>query len=277
MDILQIMVGTFLLSLAVEMFILPYNILSGGVAGIAVAIEPILSLNKTFVANALVIILLVAGGFFLGKEFLLETTFSSLLYPVFNILLERYMPVYTVDPLIASLYGGVVGGIGIGLVLRAGASTGGMDIPPLIIHKLTGIKIPVLIGIIDGLTVALGFLTYDLNAVLIGLLSVYVTSMMIHQVLTFGGAKSRSVQIISDYYQEICQDIDAVLSRGCTLLDATGYYQGSPRKIVLCVVSEKQYSALLEIINHHDPKAFVITTTASDIHGEGFSDIGFYI
>ena len=271
-NILLIIIGTFFLCVSVQMFILPFNILSGGVAGIAVALEPFLHLDKTLVANGLTIGLLIIGSLFLGKEFFVTTVFSSLLYPVFNEILLKLLIIPQIEPLLASFYGGLLGGIGVGLVIRAGASTGGMDVPPLIIHKFTGVKVSTLVLIIDGLTVLLGYFGYGIEAVLIGFISVFVTSYAINRVLSIGdGQVAKSVQIISDNWEKIAADIQSELNRGVTLMDAQGGYSGKPRKVVLCVVGQKEYGSLIEIVENDDPSAFVITTDATDMHGEGFT------
>ncbi|MBR2675333.1 MAG: YitT family protein [Solobacterium sp.] len=271
-NILLIIIGTFFLCVSVQMFILPFNILSGGVAGIAVALEPFLHLDKTLAANGLTIGLLIIGSLFLGKEFFVTTVFSSLLYPVFNEILSRTLIIPQIEPFLASFYGGLLGGIGVGLVIRAGASTGGMDVPPLIIHKLTGIKVSILVLITDGLTVLLGYFGYGIEAVLIGFISVFVTSYAINRVLSIGdGQVAKSVQIISDKWETIAADIQNEISRGVTLMDAQGGYSGQPRKVILCVVGHKEYSSLIEIVENDDPSAFVITTDATDMHGEGFT------
>lgn len=265
-----VILGTFILAISVEAFIIPYQILSGGVAGIAVALQPIVHVSATLIANSVLIILLIIGGLILGKEFLRNTVLSCVCYPIFTSLLYNRISL-TINPILASFYGGLVGGIGIGIVLRTGASTGGMDIPPLIIHKLTGIKLSTLVLITDFLTVLLGLVVYDLSAVLLGLISVFTTSMAISKVLTINGTVSKSVQIISTKYEEILKEIDAQLSRGATVLQGYGSYTGEEKKVILCVVSERQYVSLIEIINDIDPSAFIITTDATDMHGEGFT------
>ena len=271
-NILLIIIGTFFLCVSVQMFILPFNILSGGVAGIAVALEPFFHIDKTLAANGMTVGLLLVGSLFLGKEFFVTTVFSSLLYPVFNEILSRTLIIPQIEPFLASFYGGLLGGIGVGLVIRAGASTGGMDVPPLIIHKLTGIQVSILVLITDGLTVLLGYFGYGIEAVLIGFISVFVTSYAINRVLSIGdGQVAKSVQIISDQWETIAADIQNEISRGVTLMDAQGGYSGQPRKVILCVVGHKEYSSLIEIVENDDPSAFVITTDATDMHGEGFT------
>ncbi|MBR2670155.1 MAG: YitT family protein [Solobacterium sp.] len=270
-DLIQIFTGTLILAVSVVWFIIPYNILSGGVAGIAVALEPLLHLNKMIFANVLVIALLGAGTVVLGKQFFLTTALSSLLYPVFTSLLSRSAYIPQIDPVLASFYGGLLGGVGIGIVMRTGASTGGMDIPPMIIHKLTGMKINTLVMITDGLTVLLGLSLYGIEAVLVGMISVFASSYAIGKVLTFGSATSKSVQIISRDWQKITTEINTTFERGATVFDAIGSYSGEPKKVILVVVSERQYNHLIDTIKSIDPTAFIITTDAADMHGEGFT------
>lgn len=267
-----IIVGTFLLAMSVEFFIIPFDILSGGVAGIAVALSPFTNIDETLFANILTIGLFILGRIFLGKEFAINTALSSLLYPVFTFLLSRFEIELSIDMTLASFYAGLLGGVGIGLVMRTGASTGGMDVPPLVLNKITGIKISTLVMITDGLTVLLGIIGYNISAALIGLVSVFASAWAIARVLEAGGGmNAKSVQIISDHYEKILDEIDKRLERGATLLEAKGAYQNEEKKVVLCVVSTKQYNELVSIIREIDEKAFVITTDASDMHGEGFT------
>ena len=267
---ITVVVGTFILAIAVETFIIPYRILSGGVAGIAVALQPLLHVSATLIANSVLIILLIIGSFILGKEFLKNTVLSCIAYPIFTSILNGRVNV-VVDPILASFYGGLVAGAGIGIVLKTGASTGGMDIPPLIINKLTGIKLSTLVLITDFLTVLLGLFVYDLSAVLLGLVSVFMSSVAISKVLTINGTVSKAVQIISVKYEDILKEIDVQLERGATLLQGYGSYTGEEKRIILCVVSERQYGTLIEIVKEIDPSAFIITTDATDMHGEGFT------
>ena len=274
MNIAMIIIGTFILAVSVEFFILPYRILSGGVAGIAVAMEPLLHINTTLLANCLTVGLFIVGGLFLGRTFMMNTILSSLCYLLFTTMLEKYVGVVpiTIHPMLASFYAGLLGGIGIGIVMRADASTGGMDVPPLIVNKLTGLKVSSGVMITDALTVMLGVVAYDINAALLGLVSVFACSVAIDKVLSIGGgANAKSVQIISERWEEIMETIQSDLDRGVTLIPGYGGYQRQEKTVILCVVSSRQYNHLLEIIRRIDDKAFTITTDAADMHGEGFT------
>ena len=270
-DIVWVVAGNAVLALAVSMFILPYDILSGGVAGIAVALQPLIPLPVTLMVNLLVVGLFILGACFLGKEFAMKTIFSSLIYPVFLTFFSGRVPVLDLDPILASLYGGLLGGMGVGMALRTGASTGGMDIPPLIVHQLTHIEIAKLVLITDALTVLLGAFTYGLEAVLIGFVSVWASSVAIDKVLMFGGQQAKAIQIISDQYEQIIERIHSELERGTTLIEAQGGYTHEKRKIVLVVITKNQYPALMEMVTAIDKEAFVIANDTHEVKGFGFS------
>ena len=270
-DIVWVVAGNAVLALAVSMFILPYDILSGGVAGIAVALQPLIPLPVTLMVNLLVVGLFILGACFLGKEFAMKTILSSLIYPLFLTFFSGRVPVLDLDPILASLYGGLLGGMGVGMALRTGASTGGMDIPPLIVHQLTHIEIAKLVLITDALTVLLGAFPYGLEAVLIGFVSVWASSVAIDKVLMFGGQQAKAIQIISDQYEQIIERIHSELERGTTLIEAQGGYTHEKRKIVLVVITKNQYPALMEMVTAIDKEAFVIANDTHEVKGFGFS------
>ena len=271
LNILLILLGNLLLVIGVGVFILPFNILSGGVAGVAVALDPLLNIDRELVINGVIIGFFILGWIILGKGFAVKTALSSIAYPIFLTLLTPYFPSLDLNPFIASIYGGLVCGVGIGIVMRCGASTGGMDIPPMILNKLFNVKISNCVMIIDTLTVLLGIYAYNIEAVLIGLFSVFTTSIAIDKVLSFGGASSKAVWIISDSYKDIIDEIGRVLDRGTTITEGRGGYTNVEKPVVLCVVSSSQYPQLIEIIHKYDEKAFVFATDATDVRGEGFS------
>lgn len=272
MDIFFIVLGNMILALGVSVFILPTNLLTGGVAGISVALEPLFSIPPNVTIHTLTIGLFFIGAIFLGKKFTVNTILSTILYPFFITLFSTMIkePI-TLEPILCSIYAGISTGTGIALVFRTGASTGGMDIPPLIINKFTGIPIPTLVMVIDGITVCLGVMAYGVEAALVGLISVFVSSYVINKVLTFGGHNAKNVMIISKKKDEIITAIYTELNRGATILKATGGYTGEKRPVLMVVVSHKQYPALSKAINKIDPEAFVVVTDTMEVQGEGFT------
>lgn len=267
-----LIIGNFLLAISIGLFILPNDVLTGGVAGIAVLLSPFVPLNETMIIWILSVGLLILGWLLLGNHFMINTFISSFLYPFFLTIVQETAVPPTIDPLLAAIFGGLIGGAGIGMVVKTGSSTGGMDIPPLILHKYFGLDISRTILMTDALTVLAGFLIYGLEAVLIGLISVYMSSLAISKTMTFGGVEAKSVQIISREYAAIQKAIHAKLNRGSTLLEASGGYTNEPRKVLLVAVSNREYGRLMDIVNEMDKEAFVIVSDATDIHGNGFSE-----
>lgn len=270
-DSLLLIVGNFILACAVAYFIVPFNILSGGVAGVAVAIHPIINVPTEFIINAIILITFILGAIYLGKSFIIKTIVSSILYPLFITLLSNFPLQFEVSTAIASLYAGVFGGLGIGLVLRQGGSTGGMDVFPLIINKYTKIPVSRLILFVDGITVLLGLYSFGIEQVLIGFLSVYATGVTIDKVLVAGGKHAKTVHIISDHYAEILKAIQTDLDRGATILNARGGFTNAEKQLILSVVEANQYPQLQQIVSDIDPKAFMIVSDATEVLGYGFS------
>lgn len=270
-DSIMVILGNFILALAVHVFILPYEILTGGVAGIAIAVSKLTGFSSNMIISILILILYVLGSLFLGKKFTIHTMASTLLYPFFLNLLNRFDLSVNTLPILASLYGGGIAGVGIGLTFRVGASTGGMDVPPLIIHKYTNIDLTKLVLTTDILTVLLGWYVFNIEAVLVGFISVYASSFMIKKVMVFGDLEAYSVMIISNKYQEIIKKIHIDLDRGSTILQGKGSFSQNDKPVILSVITKTQYPLLVKLCNEIDPHAFIIVNDAHEIKGNGFS------
>ncbi len=270
-DIFMVVLGNFFLALAVHVFILPYEILTGGVAGIAVAISKLTNIQSDLLITGLILILYALGSIFLGKKFAIHTLHSTILYPMFLAILNNFDIAVNTEPLLASLYGGAIAGLGIGLTFRVGASTGGMDIPPLIVHKYTHIDLSKLVLATDVITVLFGWYVFSIEAVLIGFISVYASSFAIQKVMVFGDLEAYSVMIISEKYQELIQKIHIDLDRGSTMLQGKGNYSDSDKPVILTVIKKRQYPMLTQLCNEVDPHAFIIVNDATEVKGNGFS------
>ncbi|MEG0735789.1 MAG: YitT family protein, partial [Longicatena sp.] len=166
---------------------------------------------------------------------------------------------------------GALMGIGIGCVFRTGASTGGMDIPPLVINKYTHIPLPRLVLIVDALTVLLGAATYGLQAALTGILSVWVSSVLINKTMMIGGHDAKNVMIVSEHHREIMDKIHETLERGTTLIQAVGGYSQEQKPVLMVVIVNKQLPQLQKLVSHIDPEAFVIVMNANEVQGLGFT------
>ncbi|WP_240915963.1 YitT family protein [Erysipelothrix sp. HDW6C] len=269
-NVVMLVLGNLILAFGVTFFILPNNILSGGVAGVAIALYPIFHIEVEVMINIIIVISFLLGFVFLGKRFALKTIGSSILYPVFINLFGRFEFSVNVDPILAAIYGGILIGVGLGLTFKTGASTGGMDIPPLILEKYTNIRVAVWILVVDALTVLLGLKSYSLNDVLIGFISIYAASLAIDKIAVLGGEQARQVTVISEKNEEILEHLHSAMERGSTLLRARGGYTRLEKEIVMTVVTKKQYYELEQIVLEVDPDAFMIVSNVTEVHGLGF-------
>lgn len=270
-ELILLVLGNLVLVCGVQFFIIPYSILSGGVAGIAVALTPVIPVREETIILVIYLSTLVLGLIFLGKEFGVKTIISSFLFPLFVQLLAPFELPMDISRELAAVYGGVVSGLGMTMVLWTGGSTGGMDVPPLILQKYTHIKFSVLLFIVDAITVILGISTRGLEAALLGLVTVYTTSYTINKLLVAGGHHAKTIQIISSQHEAILAMVQKSLDRGATIIQAYGGYSKEYRPIVLTVITNNQYTQFKEAIHEIDPEAFLIVSDATEIKGRGFS------
>ena len=273
-NVLLILIGNLIVAFAVTCFIIPNDILSGGLAGIAVGLQPLFPwINTTVFISITTIILFIAGHFVLGKEFTKGTVLSTIFYPLELNLLSYVLKdiTFTNNTILSSIYTGIFVGVGVGLVVRTGSSTGGVDILALLFRKIFHLPVHIGLMIIDASTVILGIATHSFEAAMIGLISVYITSVMIDKVVSFGGQKTKSVIIISKKYNEILDKITKELDRGATVLHGEGGYSRENKEVVLCVVENKQYPKLNQLVHEIDSKAFLVVQDAHEVKGNGFS------
>lgn len=275
-DFIMILLGNFVVACSVSFFILPNNILTGGVAGVSVALKPIIPLDSVLMIDILTVGLFVVGALFLGKRFAMKSIISTVFYPLFVTLLSYIVSFFPKDTFImpayvATIYAGVITGIGLGLVFRVNASTGGMDIVALVLHKYLKIPEGTSVMIVDGLTVLLGVLTYGLSPALIGIMSVFVCGVAIDKTVMLGMQSAKNVMIISTEWKQIRRILLETVDRGVTILDGNGGYTQAPRPVLMCVIKQKQYPILEAGVLSIDPKAFIIVNDVHQVHGAGFT------
>ncbi len=270
-DVVLVIFGNLALAISSVYFVLPFNLLTGGVAGISVIVNKFTNWNETIIIDVLIVLLFIIGTIFLGKNFAIKTTMSTILYPLFIFIFGFFPITIQIEPILASIYAGVLTGMGVGMVFRTGGSTGGMDIPPLLMKKYLGIELSKGSLIVDGVTVAFGLVAYGISAVLIGLISVYASSVMIDKMLLLGGEQSKAIYIISDNWNAINEKIQERLGRGTTLISGKGGYSKEEKPIVFVVIQQRQYAELKKIVNHVDPLSFVVVSDATEVQGEGFT------
>ena len=272
-DILVILLGNACIAVAVAFFVIPNKLLVGGTAGIAVAINAFWAIPEELIINVLIYTLFVAGAFVLGKAFFLKTITSTLVYPVLLTLASDLYEVIpkdyiTMDTLTSIICSGILVGFGIGIVYKRNASTGGMDIIPLIINKYTHIPLHILLMAVDCFTVLLGVLAYGLQASIYGVISVVISSFVIDKTILLGAKQTKQIQIISQESDEILSKILADLDRGCTIVESRGGYTNERRDMLMVVVPINQYQTLIDVVHSIDSSAFVIVSDINEIIGK---------
>lgn len=268
-DILYIIAGSFFISYSFQVFLLPNDIISGGVASLSIILYEILGISPALIQYAFNIPLLFLSFIFLGKDVAFKSILGTLIFPFFTGLISGIEPL-TTDPLLGAIFGGAITGIGVGLVYRGRGSTGGTSTVAQLISKYTGITLGNSTLLSDGIIIVIGFFTFDLEAILYGIISLIVASKMIDVVLV-GGTTSKTVLIISDEAEIIRQEILDNLERGVTMLDARGGYRKDSKEMLMVVISEREITAMQEMIIKHDQDAFVVFMSASEVLGRGFS------
>ncbi|MCC3374056.1 YitT family protein [Cohnella sp. REN36] len=269
-SLLLLIAGAFLVAFSFNMFLLPNKIASGGVSGISVIVNALFAIPPAYTQWVLNIPLFIAGIFVFGSRFGVKTAVGSVVLPLFVLLTAHWTPP-TQNPLLAAIYGGLGVGIGLGLVFRGRASTGGLDVAAQIIHRLTGLTLGIAVATLDGLVIlSAGILISPENA-LYALIGLFVTSKTIDVVQT-GLQTSKAAFIVTSQPEKVSQAVLIDLDRGLTKLQGEGGYTGEQRPVLLTVVGQNEVSRLKALVREADPGAFVIITSAAEVLGEGFHD-----
>jgi uncharacterized membrane-anchored protein YitT (DUF2179 family) len=263
-----LLLGSLLIAVSFNVFLSPNQVASGGVAGISIIVDDVLGIEPALTQWALNILLFIAGMRLLGKQFGLKTAVGTAVLPLF-VLLTKGLPTLTHNMLLASIYGGILIGIGLGIVFRGRGSTGGLDLAAQIVHKYTGLSLGLSIAMLDGLVILTAGFVFSAEKALYALIGLYVTSKTIN-VVQLGFSYSKVAFIISREIESIQEAILHELDRGLTKLKGAGGYSGEDRTVLMVVVSQTEVIKLKELVKAHDPKAFVILSDTNEVLGEGF-------
>ena len=267
-----VLLGNAIFAFGVAAFILPGGFLSGGTTGIALLLQYALGVPVVVTVWGINLGMLLLGWIALDKQFALTTILSSVCYPLFLGIFQRLLAGIhlTSDTLLCACFAGALGGAGVGLVLRMGASSGGMDIPPLILNKHTGISVSVFLYLFDTIILLSQAFFSDLEKILYSILITFLTSLVINKVMLMGKSQVQ-VMIISEKYQQINAAIQTNLDRGSTFLRSiTGHLQ-KDQLIVLSVLSPRELPHLNRLVSQIDPMAFMTVTPVNEVKGRGFT------
>ncbi|WP_235949081.1 YitT family protein [Paenibacillus glycinis] len=269
LSVLYLLAGSFLIAVSFNVFLVPLGIAAGGVSGISILVNYETGFPPAYTQWALNVPLFLLGLWLLGKRFALKTALGSFVLPLFVLFTSHWKPL-TDNAMLASIYGGIGVGIGLGLVFRGKASTGGLDLAAQLLHRFTGIRLALAVPVFDGLVIAAaGILIAPENA-LYALVGLFATSKTIDFVQT-GLAISKVAFIISARPDQITQVVLHDLDRGLTKLDGHGGYTGEARTVLMVVVGRGEISKLKSLVRATDPSAFVIISDTAEVLGEGFN------
>lgn len=285
-DFISLNIGVLLSSIAFVYVMTPNKAVYGGVQGISIIIGGLFPNfdRVSYVLLALNIFFLILALIFVSKEFFLKTIYCSIAGFVYAWLLEfgltsevikTSLEIFNSNGLLVVFFSAVLMGAGLGLALKAGASTGGVDILQAICYKYLKMPYGKSLIFIDGTIVLIGSLllhtgTAFIENILYALVMILVSGFVMDSIV-FSGFNVRSMYIITKNPDEVKKYVLEKLSRGVTEINAVGGYTGETRRMLVCVLSSREYYVLKDIIQNIDPTAFIYATRASEVHGEGFS------
>jgi len=270
-DYLFILAGGSVQAVSMRLFLIPAQLVSGGVSGAAQIIN--------FFTNWPIGLMVLAGNLPLfvlgwrslgGRRFALRTGFAILVFSILTDALAAFLPNgITHDLVLNSLYGGILMGIGLGLVYRGRGTSGGSDILGRILNQRLGMSISQAYLVVDTLVVLAGGFAFGWEKALYGLVVIYVSGLAAEAV-SEGSNIFRTAMIISNKPNEVAQKVLTIMERGVTILSATGGYTGAERPVLYCVITRAEVNQLKELVREADPKAFMVIGTAHEALGEGF-------
>ncbi|MET3683509.1 uncharacterized membrane-anchored protein YitT (DUF2179 family) [Alkalibacillus flavidus] len=269
-QLLYIVVGSVIVAVAYNGFLLPNYVAAGGVSGISTILEALFSLEPAYVIWGINVPLLFVAYYLLGKGSAFRSLTGSLALPFF-VYLTRDMAPFVDDPLLAALFGGLGVGVGLGIVFLGDASTGGTALVAQLINKFSSLSLGASIAVIDGMIVLTAIIVFDIELGLYALMGVYVTSKAIDLVQT-GFNKTKTTLIISSHYNDVQHAIYTRVDRGVTRLAAEGGFTEEKRPVLMCVVNQSEIGTLKRAVKDVDPEAFVIVTDSAEVLGRGFYD-----
>ena len=264
----EFILGVFLVAISYNVFLLPSNTVYG-VGGIGVILKKILNITPALTIFIGSMILLVLSMFALGKKKTIRTVAGSILYPIFVAATSyyvRYFDLGTLEPVVVVIIGAVAHGLGLGLIFKAGYTTGGTDILNDIVAKYGKVSIGKAMLFTDGLIILISLFVFDFPTFIYSIISLYIISVMTDKVI-LGISQSKTFYIITDNETSVKKFIMNNLNHGVTVLQGRGGYTGDNQKIIMCTLPTREYFILKEGLKEIDPEAFFLVTDAYEVSG----------
>ena len=272
LSLLLVLGGNILYTFTVKLFLLPAGLISCGTTGLAMTVNHLTGIPISGFIFVFNIAMLVLGWCLLGRQFALTTVFSSLFYPIALEILNTTLGDVriTQNLLLNTLYAGLGLGCSLGMVIRGGASTGGMDIPPLVLKKLLNIPVTVSLWTFDFCIMLSQMTFHPAEDLLYGVLLLMVISFALNKVLLMGTSRTE-VKIVSSKADDLRIAILSQVDRGVTILHGEGGYLHTPTEVILSVVSNHEMPKLERLAREIDPECFMIVSRVTEVWGRGFS------
>ena len=272
LSVLMVIFGNVLYTLAIKLFLLPANLMSCGTTGIALVLNHFLHIPMTGFIFVFNVTMLIVGWLVLGRQFAMTTILSSVLYPALLEILNRMLGdiVVTENMLMNVLFAGMGLGVSLGIIMRAGAATGGMDIPPLILKKYFRVPVSATLWAFDFCILLAQMAFHPLEDLLQGILLIIVISVSLNKVMLLGTSRTE-VKIISSKSLEIRDAILSQVDRGVTLLHGAGGYSHVETEVILSIVSNYELPKIEQLARSIDPECFMIINRVSEVWGRGFT------
>lgn len=273
LEYLIITAGALLVALAADVFLIPNQVVSGGITGVAIILYYLLGTPVGIVTLLLNIPLFIAGvrwggGLTTG----IRTVYAVIIMSFFIDFLQGRVPAVTRDPLLYTVYGGIIDGLGLGLVLRFRGTTGGTDIIARLAKRFLGLNYGFTLLITNVIVLGAAAFIFGVEPAMYAIILAAISSKVIDLVQE-GIQSTRAVIIVSNHPDRVREAILRELERGVTVLEGRGGYTGARREVLLCAVQRNEISRLKYILHQVDPEAFVIINAAHEVLGEGFQDI----
>lgn len=272
-SLVLVLLGNVVYALSVKLFLLPANLISCGTTGIALVVNHITRLPISGFIFVFNLVMLAVGWWLLGRKFAMTTVLSSLFYPIALELMNRTLGDVriTEDILLNTLFAGLGVGGALGIVIRAGASTGGMDIPPLVLKKLFHIPVSVSLWVFDFCIMLSQMMFHKGEDLLYGILLLMIISFALNKLLLLGTSRTE-VKIVSPHASQIRDAILSKVDRGVTMLHGEGGYLRRDTEIILSVVSNHELPKIEQLARGIDPDCFMIVTRVTEVWGRGFTN-----
>lgn len=263
-QVFNVVLGSALVAIAYQWFFGPHNLVSGGVGGIALLLWQAFGWSTGLQVLLYNIPILWWAQRDLGRKFMLLTVLGTLSLSGFLALIP-VKAVITTDPMLNAIFGGILCGLGTGIAMRSGGSTGGLDVLSVALNRRYSLPVGDVMLAVNALIVAAAGLNNDLEVVLYTLISMFVSGKTV-DVVTAATAK-KTLLVVTSHSQEIARRVNEEMGRGVTMVDATGAYSGAARKILLCTVTRYELAQAKEIVSAVDPGAFLVVLATDEVFG----------